>query len=104
MKKGIRKASLLLVVTGLLAGSISRCALPPTKQEESASATQTEKPFEKAAEKPPKIEGTGEEITLRVRDYCDSTVIQRNAFHKEFGEKHPGVKVEYTCMIQDMLS
>lgn len=104
MKKGIRKALSLLAVTGLLAGSISGCALPSTKQEEPASAAQTEKASEKAAEKPSKMEGTGEEITLRVWDYCDSTVTQRDAFHKEFEEKHPGVKVEYTCMTQDMLS
>jgi ABC-type glycerol-3-phosphate transport system substrate-binding protein len=42
-----------------------------------------------------------ETITLRVVDWSDSSITFREAFNKQFEEKHPGVKVEYTCLTVD---
>lgn len=93
-----------MAATGLLVGSISGCVLSSTRQEESAPVAQTKRSSERAAEKSSKTEGTGEEITLRVWNYCDSTIIRRDAFRKGFKKKYPGAKVEYTYMTQDILS
>lgn len=104
MKRGIRKAVSILAVTSMVCGSLAGCALPSTKQEETTRTEQAGSAGGNASKAEQTTAGSGEEITLRVWDYCDSTVTQRDAFHKEFEEKHPGVKVEYTCMTQDMLS
>ena len=39
-----------------------------------------------------------EEIVLRIIDYSDSSLAAREEFHKQFEERHPGVKIEYTCL------
>ena len=43
---------------------------------------------------------TGETV-LRVVDWSDSSAEFRKVFNKKFEEKHPGVKVEYTCLTVD---
>jgi len=45
-----------------------------------------------------------DEIILRVVDWSDSSITQREAFHAAFEANHPGVKIEYTCMTIDQFS
>jgi multiple sugar transport system substrate-binding protein len=43
----------------------------------------------------------GEEITLRVMDWSDSTKPYRDAFHEKYMEDHPNITIEYTALTID---
>ncbi|MFA9455266.1 ABC transporter substrate-binding protein [Halalkalibacter sp. AB-rgal2] len=42
-----------------------------------------------------------EQVTLRVMDWYDSTLEQRDEFHRKFMEKYPHVTIEYTTLTLD---
>lgn len=43
----------------------------------------------------------GEEVTLRIMDWSDSIKTVREQFHKQFMEKYPNIKIEYTQLTVD---
>lgn len=46
-------------------------------------------------------DAAGKPIVLKVMDWSDSSKSLREAFHKEFEAKNPGIKIEYTCLTID---
>lgn len=40
-------------------------------------------------------------IVLKVMDWSDSSKAMRDAFNREFEERNPGIKIEYTCLTID---
>lgn len=100
-----RRTGLIAVVISAMVLCMTGCGLPSVSNTEGKEESgTTAKAESKATVEETTSKAAEGDVILRVWDYCDSTVTQREAFHKEFEEKHPGVKVEYTCMTQDMLS
>lgn len=50
------------------------------------------------------IAAADEPIVLRVTDWSDSTLVYREQFHKEFMEKNPDIKIEYTQLTIDQFN
>lgn len=89
-----RKKRLRLLMFGLLALAVSACSAqsPGTEQENGA-------PVNSAAS-----QGSSEQIVLRVMDWSDSSKAIREQFHKQFEEKYPTIKIEYTQLTIDQFN
>lgn len=75
----------LLVFVSIIALALTQLCATGSKEQQKGKVTSTE-------------------TVLRVMDWSDSSAKFREVFNKKFEEKHPGVKVEYTCLTIDQFS
>ncbi|MCS7464131.1 sugar ABC transporter substrate-binding protein [Paenibacillus doosanensis] len=80
--------SLLAVVSLIPLNACSPAASPPGDSAQSKSSADTQG-------------GDGAPVVLRVMDWSDSVKPLRDEFHKQFMEKYPNIKIEYTQLTVD---
>lgn len=94
----MKKIGALSLAAAMTASMLGGCAMPGIENGETDSAQQTEA----AAAAPAQAEeSTDGKVTIRVVDWSDGSVQQREKFHEEFMEKHPNINIEYTMLTVD---
>jgi multiple sugar transport system substrate-binding protein len=99
MKKAL-VAFLVLAMAFCFVGCSKKTTAEATKPAAATTLATTTTATAPAAT-PKAEEKKAETVTLRVVDWSDSSAAFRADFNKKFEEKHPGVKVEYTCLTID---
>lgn len=72
-----------------------------SETDSGSSVPSNQEKNEKESDSTKKKDESSEEKILRVVDWSDSAKTARGKFNKLFEERHPGVKVEYTCLTVD---
>ncbi len=113
-----RKIGTMMLAAVLAVSSLAGCGAMPsakgTMQERADSAAGGSMAEENRPETGPAEEGgagekaaggkdsaQGEKITLRVVDWSDGSVNQREAFNEKYMEEHPDIQIEYTMLTVD---
>lgn len=94
-RKTMGALSLAAVMTASLLGG---CAMPGIDSGETGGAQQSQAGTAAPTQAETNADGT---VTIRVVDWSDGSIQQREKFHKEFMEKHPNINIEYTMLTVD---
>lgn len=94
MKSKFKMITLILVLT-MAVGMFAGCGKKNnTSPDDNGNTPNTD--TGKTDEKP-----DGEQITLRIVDWSDSSAQWREEFHKEYMDNNPNIKIEYTMLTND---
>ncbi len=97
MKKH-RKFVALCMAALMVAAAITGCAMPSTSGNNNASETQAVSSSDNVVIP---AAGSDEQVTIRVVDWSDAAVSQREAFDEKYMEMHPNITVERTQLTVD---
>ena len=95
-----KKISVLFMAAAMLASMLGGCAMPSTSGEETENV-QADTTAQSGEKGKSGETASGEKITIRVVDWSDAAVSQREAFDQKYMEENPDIIVERTKLTVD---
>lgn len=95
-----KKISVLFMAAAMLASMLGGCAMPSTSGEETENV-QADTTAQSGEKGKSGETASGEKITIRVVDWSDAAVSQREAFDQKYMEENPDIIVERTRLTVD---